>query len=163
MHGCCSKFFKSHLVNFYSITMLFFFFKDEVIYKKKNSPFPLVGVRNVFTEEMTTKQDFERWIAVKYSFYCKVGMTEEIDVFSNDLIVITLSLLPRPSPKVLAEPVHARYHISPKPELIDLLYCYVNIVNITKLYWTVQFKIVKVVNFMWCFSPQFVKKLKTYF
>lgn len=69
---------------------------------------------------MTTKQDFERWIAVKYSLYCKVGMTEGIDVFSNDLIVITLTLLPRPSPKGLAEPVHAWYHISPKPELIRL-------------------------------------------
>ena len=88
--------------------------------KKKNSPFPLVGVRNGFTEEMTAKQDFERWIAVKYSLYCKVGVTEEIDVFSNDLIVITLTLLPRPSPKGLAEPVHACYHISPKPELIRM-------------------------------------------
>lgn len=47
-------------------------------------------------------------------------MTEEIDVFSNDLIVITLTLLPRPSPKGLAEPVHAWYHISPKPGLIRL-------------------------------------------
>lgn len=62
-----------------------FFFKAEVIYKTF-SPVPLADVRNSFTGEMTAKQDFERRIAAKYNFYYKVDITQEMGVFTNNLI-----------------------------------------------------------------------------
>lgn len=74
-----------------------FFFKAEVIYKTF-SPVPLADVRNSFTGEMTAKQDFERRIAAKYNFYYKVDITQEMGVFTNNLIS-TLTILHKPSSK----------------------------------------------------------------